>query len=1074
MGALELGRTVDLSIDVWDEPNATGQLRLWVDGEGETLVEMESEERLGHGQRFIRLTAHLTPKKAQIIWYYFLIRASDGSVWSYGARREKGTGEGAFSYTQPRSFQLTVYEKREQQPEWYQNGIAYQILPDRFDRGANWHDTVQNALMLKRQGAAVEIVQDWTVVPFYRRDEAGNIAAWDFYGGNLAGIRERLSYLKAFGVSIIYLSPIFESASNHRFDAADYMKIDPMIGDMDEFEQFCAEAKDMGMSIILSGNFTFTGADSVYFNRYGNYDSVGAFQSKESPYASWYDFDFDAKDDLDPDYLPRLNVDDPSFREYICGEDGVIRYWIRHGAAGWRIDLAEDLSDDFIAAVKAAALAERADAVVIGEVFGEATTQLVDGQIRKYLQGQEFDGVQNQPVRNTIIDYVCGRCTAWTLADLLEDMRENYPREALMSGMNLLSSEGTDRLFTVLGEAPDAYLLNEYDRRNYRLPDGQKDLGTSRMWLATLLQLTLPGVPCVYYGDEAGMQGFSDPYNRATFPWANIDRNCRNIYRNAVAVRRTLPEVFVKGDFEPFAVNDDVLGFWRTYGDVSMCVLFNSSLNNSHTVWLPMKGEVVDEVVEGEKPMMSEDGKMCAVNLWPLKTAILYFHVEQRMQKPLPEGMGVLCHITSVPNGGKPGTMGECAKRFIDYLEDCGQTFWQVLPVNPTDEFKSPYAGLSAFAGNPYLIDGLDSRLDVLIAETEDDPGYEAFKEKNADWLEPYVTFRAIKETVGEEIPWRMWPENFRTYREGMADSTALAPIADIHRRVQYIFEKQWQELRAYANERGIKIIGDMPMYVSADSSDVWSEREIFALAEDGTPLGVAGCPPDDFAKDGQIWGNPTFRWDVLKERDYDWWLKRLGRMLEFYDYVRLDHFLGFSSYYNIPGNKGALEGSWNFGPGLDLFRRVHREFGDLSFIAEDLGTITPAVHFFVAACGFPGMDVVQFYDHDVREGYVPLADKMCYSGTHDNQTLLGWIKSKWPQDDAIALYHDIIGKCLKTDADVVILPLQDVLCLDDSARMNVPGVAEGNWSWMADGDAVEAKRDYLKKLTTTYGRKRK
>jgi 4-alpha-glucanotransferase len=263
-------------------------------------------------------------------------------------------------------------------------------------------------------------------------------------------------------------------------------------------------------------------------------------------------------------------------------------------------------------------------------------------------------------------------------------------------------------------------------------------------------------------------------------------------------------------------------------------------------------------------------------------------------------------------------------------------------------------------------------------------------------------------------------------------------------------------------------------MYVSADSSDVWAERDIFALDEKGNPLGVAGCPPDDFAKDGQIWGNPTFRWDVLKKRNYDWWMRRLERMMELYDYVRLDHFLGFSSFYNIPGGRGAMEGAWNFGPGIDLFRVAQERFGNLPFIGEDLGTITPAVRFLVATTGFPGMDVILFANEDVRYGYTPVPGKICYTSTHDTQTLLGWIKSKWPFDDSQHLYRELVAKCLGSNADVVIMPLQDILVLDDEARMNVPGTAEGNWSWKAQEDAVNAAQQYLASLARDAGRWRK
>ena len=1069
---------MELSIDVRDVWVPRGQIRLWVDGKGETLVDMEPEELYVDGERVVRLTGTFTPDVCEIIWYTFNIYADDGACWRYGARPETSIGEGAFSMGDPRSFQITVYKHREIQPRWYQKGVVYQVFPDRFERGSDWRERVQASFAMRREGPNQELIWDWYTPPYYRKDQYGRISTWDFYGGNLEGVREKLGYLKAFGVTAIYLNPIFEAASNHRYDTGDYMRIDPMLGDLKTFERLCSDAEKMGISIILDGVFNHTGCDSLYFNKYGNYAEVGAYQSKDSKYADWYKFGGDADTEYQcwwgVDDLPDVDEFNPDYREFICGENGVVRYWIRHGAAGWRLDVADELPDEFIADIKRAALAEREDAVVIGEVWEDASNKVSYGELRSYLLGDELDGAMNYPFRTSVIEFLTNRASAYTIADRFEELRENYPDEALRSCLNLLGSHDRERIITMLSGAPASDWLSDDERRHYRLNDGQRDLAVSRLWMATLMQMTMPGVPCIYYGDEAGVEGYTDPYNRAPFPWGREDQNCRALYRNAVALRKTLPELFVDGDFIPFALNDDVFGYWRTHGDDVVAVLINASRTTTHVVDLPMRGEEVDDVVQGKKPWVSDDGSMCSVHLWPLGTSLLYWHPRQRLQRELEHGMGVLCHITSVPNGGEPGTLGSCSKRFVDMLAECGQTYWQVLPVNPCDEWGSPYAGLSAFAGNPFLIEGLQTELDALIGGLEDNVGYQEFCKKNAFWLEPYVAFRAIKETVGEDIPWQMWPAYFREYKPGIADEGSLAPLAEIHRRVQYVFDKQWRELRAYANERGVKIVGDMPMYVSSDSSDVWSERDIFALDERGMPVGVAGCPPDSFAKDGQIWGNPTFRWDVLRERGYDWWLMRLERMIDLYDYVRLDHFLGFSSYYNIPAGRGALEGAWNFGPGMELFRTAHERFGDLPFIAEDLGTITPAVRLFVAGTGFPGMDVAQFYDFDIRQGYDVQRDRIAYSGTHDNQTLLGWIKDRWPYENHEVLHTEIMGRVLDSAAGVAIVPLQDVLVLDDSARMNVPGVAGGNWNWKADADLVAASKHYLAALARDHGRWRK
>lgn len=1060
-GAAPLGGEITLGIDVWDVQHPSAKVRLWVDDDGETLLDMEGQREGDH----VHFSASFTPKQTEIIWYSFQITADDGAIWRYGARPECRVGEGAFAYGDPDSFQITVYEPREVKPEWYRNGVVYQIFPDRFNRGKDWERRVRDALEGERKGPERDLVADWDTVPHYRKDNYGRISVWDFYGGTLEGIREKLDYLAALGITVIYLNPIFEAASNHRYDTADYQKIDPMLGDEESFKRLCADANALGIKIILDGVFNHTGCDSRYFNKYGNYPTLGAYQSDKSPYASWYKFSDEDRHNYQSwwgvDDLPDVEEEDPGYREFICGKNGVVRKWLRLGASGWRLDVADELPDDFIVAIKEAALAEKPDAVLIGEVWEDASNKRSYGVLRKYLQGKELDGTMNYPFRTAMLDFLNLRITAQQFADQLETLRENYPADAFYSELNLLGSHDRERLLTMLGNCPAKETLSDDQKYHYRMSKDQRGLAVSRLWVAALLQMTMPGVPCVYYGDEAGVEGYTDPYNRSSYPWGHEDKNCRDIYRNAIAVRKSLP-VFIDGDFKPFSLGEHVFGFTRSDGESTVCVLANASLTESATVQVPMADEQVDDIVQGTTPEVADD--KCSVFLWPLGTSVLYFHKAQRLQRPMERGMGMLCHITSVPNAGRPGTLGTPAKAFVDYLADCGQSYWQVLPVNPTDNLGSPYAGLSAFAGNPFLIEGLETHLDQLL-DGIDRKAYARFCADNDEWLRPYATFRAIKEQVGDTVPWQMWPDEYRDYSPALSHRPELRDSFELHRQVQYIFEQQWDELRAYANARGIKIIGDIPMYVSLDSSDVWCERDVFDLDPEGQPRGMAGAPPDSFSEDGQLWGNPTYRWDYLKSTGYDWWIRRLDRMIHLYDYVRLDHFLGFSSYYVIPEGKTAKEGAWHFGPGLDLFQAVHRHFGDLPFIGEDLGVVTPAVRMLVASTGFPGMDVVQFYNGDVRQGYTPARGKICYTGTHDTQTLMGWVKSRFQGDNPDLLFYDLMKKCLNSSADVVMVPLQDVLSLDDSARMNMPGVAEGNWTWQADLGSVEASRTFLAEL---------
>ena len=1043
-------------------------LRVWTDERGEELLPMEGACEDDH----VHYSVSYTPAQTGVVWYSFDLAASDGATWRYGAREGWTTGEGDFAYGNPPSFQLTVYVPRQTQPDWYKNGIVYQVFPDRFARGADWRERAEKALAAHREGPARVLVEDWDTPPAYKKSEDGDILEWDFYGGTLRGVREKLDYLADLGVTVIYLNPIFEAASNHRYDTADYLRIDPMLGDEEEFCALAREARERGISIMLDGVFNHCGQDSRYFNRYGNYPEPGAWQGDESPYRDWFFFNEDGTYDGwwgNPD-LPDVNEKSPEYRELICGQDGVVRKWLRAGARGWRLDVADELSDGFIEDIKAAMVAERPDGALVGEVWEDASNKMAYGKLRQYFEGTELDGTMNYPLRTALLAFVRNQIGAPEMAARLEQLRENYPRDAFFSCLNLLGSHDRERFFTMLGDAPDPDTLSDEECAAFRLDEGHASLAMSRLWLTVLLQMTLPGVPCVYYGDERGMEGFRDPYNRAAFPWDGGRMDCATVFRNAIAVRKALP-VLTTGDFEPFADGENVFGFWRRGEDGEcVCVLANASLHDAHTVRVPMAGEAVSDVVSGTVPAVV-DG--CAeAFLWPLGTAVLHFHKQRRLQEPLEPGMGVLCHVTSLPNEGRPGTLGAPARRFVDWLAECGQTYWQVLPVNPADGYGSPYAGLAAFAGNTCLLEKDPEDVLAELKDADDDPDYQAFLEKNKYWLTPYATFRAIKDLLGEG-PWQEWPDAYARFSPGLARRVELADGVDRHRKLQYEFQREWDDLKAYANERGVKIVGDMPMYVSGDSADVWAERDIFELDEKGYAQVQAGCPGDGFDPEGQLWGNPTYHWDVLAARGYDWWLARLERAVETYDYVRLDHFIGFSSYYKIAKGKPAREGSFSFGPGLDLFRAAYQKLGPLPFIAEDLGVITPAVRALIAETGIPGMDIVQFSDSDVREGYEPKPGTVTFTGTHDNQTLLGFCQSRFglEGDEAAQMADRIATSVLGSENDVAIMPLQDVLGLDDAARMNVPGVAEGNWSWQAAWEDVVAATGRLTQMAQASGR---
>jgi len=1046
-GAVAAGTAVTLAVDVWEDPDISCVCRIWVDKKGETLLPMQRSEMQGR----IRFTCRLETREPDLIWYSFLLTASDGSVLRYGAAEGRTGGEGRLYDREPPSFQLTVTVPRPL-PEWYRTAVVYQIFPDRYRRGADWRELARQALDGPRSGPTRRLCEDWDTPPFYERDAAGRVVAWDFYGGTLSGIREDLDRLRDLGVTAIYLNPIFEAASNHRYDTGDYGRVDPLLGGEAAFRALAQEAERKGISLILDGVFNHTGCDSRYFNKYGNYDSIGAYQSPDSPYRDWYRFGggptgYDCWWGVDD--LPALEESATGVRELIFGRDhGVIRKWLRAGAKGWRLDVADELPDDFIEGIKAAAVETLGeDALVIGEVWEDASNKISYGELRRYLLGSELDGVMNYPLRDAVHGFLRGERSAADLCETLETLRENYPPEAFYGSLNLMGSHDRPRVLTLLGDAPPADCLTEEEKRDYRLSAEKRALAKGRAWLAALLQMTLPGVPCIYYGDEAGLEGYADPYNRAPYPWGKEDPDLLAIYRNAIALRRLTP-LFTDGDLFPFSCGEEVFGFLRESGGDRCAVVVNRSIWESHDASVPTGGARVSEIVSGLEVTVC--GGAAQFTLPPLGSAVLLFSgAESGWAKPMPKGTGILCHVTSLPCKTGAGTIGEPARAFLDFLEKTGRTYWQVLPLHPTDRYGSPYAGTSAFAGNLRLLPQDEETLREEFARFGGGAEFEAFRQKNADWLLPYAQFAALKRRYGGR-DWREWPAGDRIFPPASAHDPQIEAETAFQIYCQYRFDRQWAELRAQAQKKGVSVIGDLPMYVSADSADVWAHRDLFTVDEAGALRASSGVPPDAFAEDGQLWNTPLFDWERMRQSGYDWWLRRLERAFSLYDYVRLDHFRGFESYWAVPAGKPAAQGAWKPGPGADLFRAAYERFGPLPVLAEDLGTLTPAVRGLLRLCDFPGIDVLQFSNGDPLCGYTPAAGKIACPGTHDNQTLVGWCAQRYPDLDARQTAQHLLRAVLSSRAEVTILPLQDALGLGDEARMNTPGTTGGNWAWQA------------------------
>lgn len=491
---------------------------------------------------------HYTPHTAGLYWYRLRVDTDTG-VFPLG-RGEFGEGVLGCDAL----YQLTVYQKDFTTPAWLRGGIMYQIFPDRFAASGN---------LKKGLPAGRTLRKDWGGQPEWRPNREGKITNSDFFGGDLKGIEQHLDYLESLGVTCLYLNPIFESHSNHRYDTADYSKIDPLLGDEADFRSLCAAAKKRGIRILLDGVFSHTGSDSVYFNREGRYPSTGAYQSQSSPYYSWYQF---ARwpDQYESwwgfETLPEVRETDFSFDRFINGPEGIVRRWLKAGASGWRLDVADELPDEFLENLRDAAKAEKPDALVMGEVWEDASNKESYGSRRRYLLGRQLDSVMNYPFSDAILCFVRdgdGR----RAMEKIQRIVEHYPPQVLHLLMNHIGTHDTERAVTLLAGEPSHGRGREW-QSGTRLSQSQRLLGTARLKLASFLQYTLPGVPCVYYGDEAGMEGYRDPFNRGCFPWGEEDTGLIAWYRALGKIRKSCT-AFAEGEFFPLFAEGDVLLFLR-------------------------------------------------------------------------------------------------------------------------------------------------------------------------------------------------------------------------------------------------------------------------------------------------------------------------------------------------------------------------------------------------------------------------------------------------------------------------------------------------------------------------------
>ena len=490
---------------------------------------------------------------------------------------------------------------------------------------------------------------------------------------------------------------------------------------------------------------------------------------------------------------------------------------------------------------------------------------------------------------------------------------------------------------------------------------------------------------------------------------------------------------------------------------------------------------------------------------------------------------GILFHPTSLPGKYGIGTLGKEAYAFIDFLKKSRQKLWQIFPLGPTGYGDSPYQSFSSFAGNPYLIDFdllIEAHLlseedlrDVFFGDNEEYIDYgaiynqkypllrkayenfkssdnhemkenlEHFKRENASWLNDYSLYISLKNHFNG-LPWNEWAHDIKNREHGAMEHyrNELADDIEYHNFIQFLFFKQWGDVKRYANENGIKIIGDIPIFVAADSSDAWANPEIFLFDEERKSVKVAGVPPDYFSATGQLWGNPLYNWQKLKETNYSWWVERVRANLSTCDIIRIDHFRGFEAYWAVPyGDDTAINGQWEPGPGIDLFNAIKSQLGELPIIAEDLGLMTQGVIDLREATGFPGMKILGFaFDSGEENDYLPHTyTKNCvvYTGTHDNDTLIGWFQKAKEEDRQFArdylnsrsddeIHWDAIRGAWSSVASMAISPVQDFLGLGSEARINTPGVAAGNWQWrLRHGVLTDELAERIAKLTRVYSR---
>ena len=524
-----------------------------------------------------------TPQDSGLFFYHFEYDTPFGIT----AIRQNANGLGLL-FGGKHDWQLTVFDRDFLGVDWLKGGLIYQVFPDRFAYSGKEKQNVPADRVLRK---------DWGAEPRWRPTKEGKVLNNDYFCGDLAGITEKLPYLSSLGVTCLYLNPIFEAHSNHRYDTGNYEAIDPMLGTFEDLQTLCDEAEKLGISVILDGVFSHTGDDSKYFNKYGRYPETGAFQSKNSPYYTWYKFQkwpkkYDSWWGID--ILPEVREDEPSYIDYITGQNGIARRWLRCGVRGWRLDVADELPDAFLDAFRRAVKTEREDALILGEVWEDASNKTSYGERRRYLQGKQLDSVMNYPFADAILDFIRTGVVEG-FSDHIYTILENYPKCVIDSLMNHIGTHDTARAITALvGESCEYHDREWQSRQN--LTDEQYEKGVKLLRLAAVIQYTLPGVPSLYYGDEAGMQGYKDPFNRGCYPWGNENLDLIRFYQTLGRIRKEA-DCLREGSFFTISEMLSCLAYERVSEKDALLIIVN---RNAHPITydLPEKWQRTESVLQ--------------------------------------------------------------------------------------------------------------------------------------------------------------------------------------------------------------------------------------------------------------------------------------------------------------------------------------------------------------------------------------------------------------------------------------------------------------------------------------------